>query len=151
MAIRGIEQRYEDFFQVPLRKLLMDHKLSSSTKGDGVRWHGFSSGFSGVIHRIAFLRGKKPSVRIVIDRDDGGWNKRLFQKLSERREIIEVGISASLQRDYVEGRRRCVISTVGDGDISDPSETWKDMQDWMVDRLLGFKRVVGPHLQELVE
>ena len=151
MAISDTEQRYRDFFQIPLQTLLADHQLSSVEEGDGGRWHGFSSGFSGVLYRIAFLQGKKPAVRVVIDRNDRDWNKRLFDGLSERRETIESAISGSLEWDYIDGRRRCIISAVRDGNIAASRETWTEMQDWMVDRLLAFKRAFTPHLQELAE
>ena len=150
MAISETEQRYRDFFQIPLQTLLADHRLSSVEEGDGGRWHGFSSGFSGVLYRIAFLRGEKPAVRVVIDRNDRDWNRCLFDGLSERRETIQAAISDSLEWDYIEGRRRCIISAVRDGNIADSRETWQETQDWMVNRLLAFKRVFTPHLQELV-
>ncbi len=149
MAVSSIEQRYEDFFEAPLRTLLVDHQLSSTEQGDNGRWHGFRAEIRDVDYRIAFLRGEKSAVRIVIDSSDDVWNKSLFDGLLERRESIEAGISASLDWEYIEGRRRCIISAVGAGDIADPKETWIAMQDWMVDRLLEFRRVFEPHLQEL--
>lgn len=151
MAISGIEQRYGDFFEGPLRILVATHQLDSLKRGEGGRWHGFDSGHSGVIYRIAFLKGTTPSVRIVIDSNDRTWNQRLFHRLEERRRAIEAEIGAPLEWDYKEGRRRCIIYTVGDGDIADPRGTWVGMQDWMVDTLLAFRRVFGPRLAELVE
>ena len=149
MADLGKEQRYREFFQIPLQTLNVEHRLASTETGGG-RWHGFSSGIPGVIYRIAFLHGDQPAVRIVIDRSDREWNKRLFDQLSERRESIEAGISGQLDWDYVEGRRRCIVSLVRDGSIAAPPETWPEIQQWMVDRLLAFKRAFTPHLQELV-
>ncbi|MYC33941.1 MAG: DUF4268 domain-containing protein [Chloroflexi bacterium] len=151
MPFSEIEQRYEDFFQLPLHNLGMDHELFSVEKGGGGRWHGFSTGFSGVLYRIAFLQGEKPAVRIVIDLSDREWNHRLFHRLSGRRDAIEAHLSHPLEWDCVEGRRRCIVSVVREGSIADPRETWPELQQWMIEWLLAFKRVFTPHLQELVE
>lgn len=71
--------------------------------------------------------------------------------LKERRRTVEAEIGARLEWDYKEGRRRCIIYTVGDGNIADPRGTWVGVRDWIVDTLLAFRRVFGLHLAELVE
>ena len=48
-------------------------------------------------------------------------------------------------------RRACRISVVRDGSIGDAPETLEELQDWMVEQLLAFKRVFTPHLAELVK
>jgi hypothetical protein len=151
MAISEREQRYDEFFRTPLDTLHVEHWLADVERGDGGRWYGFSSDLRGILFRIAFVRGKNPAVRLVIDRDDADWNRWLFDTLSQRRQSIESDISATLDWDYVGGRRRCIISDVRHGDIDDPQDTWPEMQSWMIERLLAFKRVFGPHLRELAK
>ena len=150
MAISEKERRYDEFFQLPLATLHAEHRLASSKRGDGGRWHGFSSGASGVIYRIAFIQGRNPAVRLVIDRNQSDWNRWLFHTLSQRRQTIESDISRELEWDYVANRRRCLISRLGYGEFGGPQETWPEMQSWMVDGLLEFVRVFDPHLRELV-
>ena len=151
MTISQREQRYQEYFETPIGTLQAEHDLFSNATGDGGRWHGFATDIPGVSYRIAFLLGEQPAVRIVIDRSDHEWNRWLFDRLFEFREAIQAEIPDPLVWDYVEGRRRCIVSVIRDGSIADPRETWPEMQTWMVDRLLAFKRVFTPHLQELVE
>ena len=53
--------------------------------------------------------------------------------------------------ERLDNRSACRISQVRNGKIDDDPETLAELQHWMVDRLLKFKRVFEPHLAELVE
>ena len=76
-------------------------------------------------------------------------NKNLFERLSEARERIESEIGESLEWDSVDDRKACRILATRPGHINQDQQTLEHIQDWMVDRLLKFKEVFGPRLNEL--
>jgi hypothetical protein len=51
----------------------------------------------------------------------------------------------------VKERRSCAIQITRPGNIGVAPEELEEIQDWMVERLLKFKKVFGPRLAELVE
>ena len=67
----------------------------------------------------------------------------------ERKESFETILEESLEWERLEHRQGCRISAVRDGSIDDDPETLDELQEWMVERLLAFKRVFTPHLREL--
>ena len=89
-------------------------------------------------------------VEVYIDRGDHDVNKQLFDALEDRKELIESGIPGEWEWERLDNRRACRISAIRAASIDDDRETLEELQDWMVNRLLAFKRVFTPHLQELV-
>ena len=145
---------YRDFFQTLLDTSREEHRFTTARRpishhGRYQNWYGFASGFRGIIYRAAFPRNKA-SVELYIDFPDGDSNARLLDGLKERKEQIEATLEASLEWDSRENRRFVSVAVTREGTINDAPETLEDIQDWMVDRLLAFKRVFTPHLQELV-
>ncbi len=146
---------YRDFFQSLLDTLRNEHRFTTarrpiSHRGRYQNWYGFASGFRGIIYRSAFPRNRA-SVELYIDTQDGDLNARLLDRLEERKERLETALGSSLEWDRREDRRSVSVSVTREGTINDAPETLEEVQDWMVDRLLAFKRVFTPHLQELVE
>ena len=69
----------------------------------------------------------------------------------ERKGAIEADLGESLDWRRLDSYRACRILTVRHGSIDDDEATLKEIREWMIDRLLAFKRVFGPRLAELVE
>ena len=67
----------------------------------------------------------------------------------ERKEPIESELSESLAWERLDGRRASRIAVVRQGSIDDDPETLKEIEDWMIDKQLDFKRIFGPRLDEL--
>ena len=51
--------------------------------------------------------------------------------------------------ERLDDHRASRIAVVRQGSIDGDSETLKEIEDWMIDKLLDFKRVFGPRLDEL--
>ena len=64
---------------------------------------------------------------------------------------IELELDESLKWERLDNRRASRIAAVRAGSIDDDQETLEQIQDWMVDRLLKFKEVFGPYLDELAK
>ena len=92
-------------------------------------------------------------VDVCIYRDEANenWNKDLSDKLLEDKEAIESELQQSLEFDWLDRRKASRIAVVRPGSIDDDEEMLGEVHDWMVEKLLAFKRVFGPRLDELVQ
>ena len=75
--------------------------------------------------------------------------RRLFDQLEQQEEAIKVEIGESLDWARLDHAKMCRISAYQQGSIDDDQETLEEIRDWMIERLLAFKKVFGPRLTEL--
>ena len=145
-------ERYQNFFQEIRDTLEKDNRLIGLGRTQPRNWTDFASGYRGVWYGAAFSSGGRVHVAISIDRGAASldWNESLFDSLRERKVIIESELAEQLVWDQREGRRAYRMLLRKEGSIYDDPESLEKLRDWMVDRLLAFKRVFTPHLQELV-
>ena len=144
-------ERYRAFFQ-PLVAVLRDKHGFTNRRQVGTRsWSSFSAGVSGggVTYNASFAQGGRARVQVYIDNGDVEWNEELFDRLEEGKEEIESKIEGEFEWQRLDNRRACRISAVRPGSIDEDEETLKEIRSWMVDRLLKFKEVFGPRLDEL--
>ena len=87
---------------------------------------------------------------LYIDNGDKDWNKELFDQLSERKGDIQSELGDTLEWYRMDNNRASRIVLVRRGSIDDDEETLADIRAWMVERLLKFRQVFGPRLDELV-
>ena len=145
-------ERYRAFFQSLIDTLREEHRFTNARKGQPQSWYNFSSGTRGVSYNPSFSPPRGIArVELYVDRGDHDLNKRLFDELEDRKETIESLIQGEWEWERLDNRRACRISVVRAANIDDHPDTLEKLQGWMVDRLLAFKRVFGPHLAELVE
>ena len=152
-------ERYRAFLQPLVDTLREEHEFTNAKKASAVSWKSFSAGpgLSGVTYNVSFAKGGKVRVEVYIDHADGKeWNERLFDQLEERRESIDSALGGgSLSWERLDGsdggkpKKACRISSLRDGTIDD-KYMLDDIRKWMIDRLLAFKRVFGPELDDLV-
>jgi hypothetical protein len=150
-GVSVLGERFHAFFQPIVDTIREQHKFTNRTQAGTRSWCGFSSGFSGIGFTPAFALKGKARVEVYIDRGNHDVNKQVFDGLESYKENIETELGDALVWDRLGHRRACRISVVRDGSIGDAPETLEELQDWMVEQLLAFKRVFGPHLAELVE
>jgi len=142
-------ERYRQFFQSLIDIMREQHQFTNARKGVAQSWYDFGSGFSGISYAAAFTQGRTATVNVSIDRGDGEVNREIFDRLVERKEAIESSLGEPLVWETVENRRACRIPIRRPGSIDDDPDTLESIQQWMVEHLLNFKRVFGPHLTEL--
>ena len=152
-------ERYRAFLQLLVDMLREEHGFTNAKKASAASWKSFSAGpgLSGVTYNVSFARAGKVRVEVYIDHADGKeWNEGLFDQLDERRESIESALGGgSLSWERLDGsdggkpKKACRISALRDGTIYD-EYMLDDIRKWMIDRLLAFKRVFGPELDDLV-
>ena len=78
---------------------------------------------------------------------DKDWNRELFDQLSEDQADLQSELGEPLEWDRLGNPRIAVVRT---GSIDDDEEALAEIRAWMVERLLKFRRVFGPRLDELV-
>ena len=143
-------ERYRIFFQGLIDTMREDHNFTRSRRGQPYAGHSFPAGHGQrVKYRASFAGGGRARVGVYIDHTDRDWNKNLFDKLANQMTAIELELDESLEWERLDNRRASRIAAVRAGSIDDNQETLEEIQDWMVDRLLKFKEVFGPRLNEL--
>ena len=143
------KQRYKAFFQ-KLIDSLRERGFTNARKAQLQSWYYFSAGHGQRIQYSAtFAQGKRARIEVYIDKTDKDWNKTLFDQLMEQKDSIESELSETLKWEPLDNRRASRISVLRDGSIDDDQETLEEIENWMIDKLLDFKRVFGPRLNEL--
>ena len=144
------KERYRGFFQGLIDTLREEHSFTNARKAQPSNWYYFSAGHAQRAQYGAnFATGARARIELYIDNLDQGWNKRLFDHLLERQTDIESELGEPLEWGRLDDRRASRIAVVRQGSIEDDDDTLKEIQDWMVDRLLKFKEVFAPRLDEL--
>lgn len=142
-------RRYQAFFQ-KLADALRERGLTNARKALAVGWFSFSAGHGGRVHYGAvFGHGNTARVEVYFRHSDQEWNKDLFDRLEEQKESIESELSESLDWQRLDNGTASRIATLQKGSIEDDEKTLDELKNWMVDKLLDFKRVFGRRLDEL--
>ena len=148
-SVRG--ERYREFFQPLIDTLREKHKFTNVRKAQPQNWYSFSAGYGQRITYGANFTGQKQArIEVYIDDGDNERNITLLERLEEHREQIESALGETLDWQRLENRRACRIALDRPGSIEDDADALKEVQDWMVDRLLKFKQVFEPELSELL-
>lgn len=142
-------QRYKAFFQ-ELIDVLRERGFTNARKAQPYGWHSFSAGHAQRVKYSAnFAQGKEARVDVYIDNKDQEWNKDLFDQLMDQKVSIESELSEPLEWQRLDHRRASRIAVLRQGSIDDNEEKLEEIKNWMIEKLLDFKRVFGPRLDEL--
>lgn len=144
-------ERYQAFFQQLIDTLREQHRFTGARKGQPQSWYSFASGTSGISYGANFTQDREARVELYIDKNDRDWNKDLFDNLMKEGESLQAILSETLVWQRLDNRRASRISIVRPGTIDDDNDTLQDIRQWMVKRLLKFKEVFGPRLDELAK
>ena len=143
-------EKYRIFFQALIDSLREDHSFTGVRKAQPQNWYSFSAGHAQRIrYGTSFGQGGRVRVDVYIDNGDKDWNEQLFDELEGQSDAIEAELQESLEWERLDNRRACRIAVVRPGTIDDDPERLEEIQEWITGRLLEFKRVFGPRLDEL--
>lgn len=146
--ISGRQERYRSFFQQLIDTLREEHRFTNDRRAGRVGWCQFPTNHHGVKYGANFDRQRKARVEVYIA---GGKNTPLFEDLSRHKDDIESKLGLPLDWEQPEDRTACRIEAVRPGSIDDDDDALAEIRTWMVDTLLNFKRVFGPHLARLTK
>ena len=143
--------RYRSFFQSLIDRL-RERGFTKARKAQLLSWYSFSGGYGPrVQYAASFNQGGTGSVDVYIDSGDRDWNKALLDHLMERKEFIESELGESLDWQRLDHRRASRVTIRRPGSIDNDEVALKEMEDWMIDKLMDFKRVFGSYLDELAK
>ncbi len=143
-------ERYRDFFQALVEVLREQHRFTNSRKGGTQSWRAFPAGYGWRVHYGVNFGAGEARVEVYIDSQNKDWNESLFDTLEDRKESIEVE-TGELKWERLDNKRACKIKTVRPGSINSGESELAEIQNWMVENLLLFKKTFGPLLEELVQ
>ena len=143
-------ERYRNFFQILIDRLREEEKFTTARKAQPLNEYNFASGYGGIGYRSHFNQYGKAGIAIYIDRGEVGYNKDIFDRLISQKDIIESELAANLEWSRLDDYRASRIDAVRSGSIDDDDEALEEVQGWMIERLLAFKRGFGPRLAALV-
>ena len=143
------DEQYREFYQPLIDVLREDHKFTNVKKPGTKPFCNFATGLAGFRYApyLTTSNMNRASVQLYLD-SDRGRNKSCFDGLIDDKTAIE-GELGELTWERLDNRKACRISVERPGSIDDDSDALDEIRDWMLERLLKFKQVFGPRLDEL--
>ena len=143
-------ERYRDFFQKLVDTLRERHGFTSARLARAKNSYSFASGYGRRFRYSAILTSQQQArIEIYINTGDAADTRALFDRLKAHRQTIESELGYALDWRPLEQTQSCRISTDRPGTIDDSDDDLEAIHDWMVERLLDFKKVFGGHFQQL--
>ena len=141
-------ERYRSFFQALIDTLREKHKFTNARKGQPQNWYSFSTGYSHITFGANFTGQKEARIEVYIDFPEAYSNLKMLQDLQLHEEEIRSQLG-TLDWQRLDNRRASRIALTRAGNIDEDDDTLAEVQDWMVNNLLAFRRVFGPLLNQL--
>lgn len=105
--------------------------------------------YSGRVFYGAHFTGRNQArVEVYIYSNNADWNSQLIENLEIYKDEIESDLGPL---NWQQMPKDCRISLARPGSINDDDATLAEIRDWMVEKLLKFKKVFDPRLKELIE
>lgn len=145
------DQRYRQFFQKLIDRM-REQGFTNARRAQLQSSYRFAVGHGTRVQLVAaFREGGAASVGVFIGSSDAGRNKTLFDALHDRRDPIESEFRKALEWQRMDHAQASRIDVLRQGTIDDGPEQLSELEEWMAGKLEDFKRVFGPHLEELAD
>ena len=144
-------EKYREFFQGLIDTLREEHQFTNARKAQPQNWYSFSSGRSEFSYGTNFNSDGRARVELYIDSGEQEQNKQIFDRFEAQKVMFESELEETLEWELLDNRRANRISIRRLGSIDDSPDRLEEIQEWMIEKLLNFRRVFGPRLAELVE
>jgi hypothetical protein len=144
------QRAYEVFFSELLDKVRTKHSnLTRASKGYPQNWFTFPIGRSGFSISTTFAQNNSFRVELYIDVGDKAKNKAAFDALYKEREVIEAGIDHPIVWERMDDKQASRIYCGMNGSIGDDPARLRELQDWAVDLVWAFRKVLRPRVQKI--
>ena len=143
-------EKYRSFFQKLIDTLREKHSFTRARIGQAQSWYNFPSGSSAIPFVASFSSGGRARVEAYIDTGDEQTNLAALNHLRDISEI-ETELGHDLEWEELPSSRACRIAVYIDGSMDSSDEELDSVHDWMVDRLLAFKKSFSPRLAAAVD
>ncbi len=146
-----LRETSREFWRKLTDALREDHDFIEPQSTGPISYRSFPTGHvPGVKYDANFYLQGRAVVKLHIGGSDKDWNKELFDQLEERKGDLESDFGETFEWERRSRGKTSEIRVVRPGSIDDDEETLAEVRAWMVERLLKFKQVFGPRLDELV-
>ena len=142
---------YQAFLQVLVDEMREKHRFTNARRASPVNWYTFSSGTSGIGYSASFAQGGRVRAEAYLDLGDEALNKKLFDELAGNKVALETEFGEPLSWERLDSRRASRVATYRAGSIESSPDEVREIREWLVDRLLRFKKVFGRRIAEIVD
>lgn len=147
-TIATLENTFTQFWGQLLERAKGQTALHGNVSPGTHQWISTSGGRSG-LSLSYFARRHDAQVELYIDTGDAENNKAIFDTLAAARERIEQTFGGSLGWERLDNRRasriRAIVPVAGYQD----TERWGELQDALIDAMIGFEAALRPHIDAL--
>lgn len=143
-------EAYRLYFQELIDVLREKHKFTNARKGQPQSWYTFSSGHSGIYYGACFALANRARVELYIDQGDTDKNKALFDWLFQDKADIESELGSELEWERLDEKRSSRVALYTSGTIESDDETKRQLQNWMLNNLLKFKKIFDKRLKQFL-
>ncbi len=98
---------------------------------------------------FTFGRGAKVRAELFIDTRDRERNKGIFEALEKKQQVVEEEFGESLSWEPLLDGEGSRIALRRNGSLHDDDKTLQEIKTWAIGRLLKFKQVFDPRLEQL--
>ena len=144
-------EAYREYYQPLIDELREKHRFTGARIAQPQNWYAFSSGVAGISLCAVFGGNNKARVELYIDTGDYETNKALFDWLSGQKDIIEKKCGFPLQWERLDEKRASRVNVGRSGNIASSAEELEQIRRWQIERLLVFKKVMGPLVKDGVK
>ena len=141
-------EAYRSFMQKLIDELREKHKFTGARVAQPQSWYLYSSGFNGINYGSSFAQGKRVRAEVYIDQGDREKNKKLFDWLKEQQDLIETEFREALEWERLDEKRTSRIAIYRSGTIDDDEKELASVHEWLIGRLLKFKKVFPSYLKK---
>lgn len=139
-------EAYREYFQSLIDELRNKYNFTKAKVAQPQNWYLFPTGISGISYGTSFALGRRVRVELYIDVGKAEINKKLYDWLFEQKETIENEFGDALEWERLDDRRASRIAIYREGSIDDV-EILQDIQTWVIQELLKFRKVFSPRLK----
>lgn len=141
-----VRQRFWDGLIAVARAQRARH---ANIKPGPYHWLGASSGIRGLGFNYVIVQNYAVA-ELYIDRGDQTENKRIFDELFSKKDIIEAAFGGSLHWERLDGKRASRIKHIIEtGGYRSAESIWPDVQNTMVREMMKLEAAILPELSKL--
>lgn len=142
---------YKQFYDQLVDELRETHRFTNAKGGAAKNWHTFSSGTSGFTYATVFASERRIRTEVYIDFGRREQNVAAIRALQANEPGLSRDFGEPLKWEMLEGKQACRVAAYRSGSIRDPPKLLKEHRQWIIERLLRFKKVFGPKLPAAAE
>ena len=142
--LTDLQVSYQKFFQRLIDILREQHRMTNARAAQPQNWYSFATGHKGLSYSASYAQGGRVRTEIYIDAGDADENLALFQHFRGHQGALEAQFPEGLEWEELETRRACRIACYRMGSIADAQELVDEYLQWVVDRLLLFRKAFAP-------